>query len=100
MRIIRPTRRRLLATGAATTLLTAAGGIGRPYLSRAADRPQISHGVQSGDVSAEGAVIWARTDKPAHMLAEVSTTDSFKTIQRAVFASTACPNDSGIVIIP
>jgi len=29
MRIIRPTRRRLLATGAATTLLTAAGGIAR-----------------------------------------------------------------------
>ena len=53
---ITPTRRRLLATGAATTLLTAAGGIARPYLSRAADRPLITHGVQSGDVSTDSGV--------------------------------------------
>src|ERR1700750_3428310 len=78
MRIITPTRRRLLATGAATTLLTAAGGIARPYLSRAADRPQISHGVQSGDVSVDSGVVWARADRPARMLVETATTDSFK----------------------
>src|SRR5215470_8684941 len=89
VRISRPkshllSRRRLLLTAAASTAITAVGGIARPYLSRAADRPLITHGVQSGDVSADGAVIWARTDRPARMLAEVATTDSFKTIQRAV----------------
>src|SRR5262245_7665102 len=78
-------RRRFLAMAAASTALSAAGGIAKPYLRRAADRPLITHGVQSGDVSLDSAVIWARTDRPARMLAEVSTTDSFKTIARAVF---------------
>ena len=35
-----------------------------PYLSRAADRPAVTHGVQSGDVSADGGVVWARADRP------------------------------------
>src|SRR5215813_3715001 len=78
-------RRRLLATAAASTALSAIGGVASPYLSRAADRPLITHGVQSGDVSSDSAVIWARADRPARMLAEVSSTDSFKTITRAVF---------------
>src|SRR5215468_1272689 len=78
-------RRRFLSTAAASTAVSAAGGIARPYLSRAADRPVITHGIQSGDVSLDSAVIWARADRPARMLAEVATTDSFKTIHRAVF---------------
>ena len=41
--------------------------------------------MQSGDVSSDSAVIWARADRPARMLAEVATSDSFKTIARAVF---------------
>src|SRR5689334_22122636 len=98
VRISRPltpslSRRRLLATAAASTAITAVGGIARPYLSRAADRPLITHGVQSGDVSADGGVIWARTDRPARMLAEVSTTDSFKTIQRTVFVDALPESD-------
>jgi alkaline phosphatase D len=78
-------RRRFVATAAASTALSAVGGIAKPYLSRAADRPRITHGVQSGDVSFDSAVIWARADRPARMMAEVATSDSFKTIQRAVF---------------
>ena len=78
-------RRRLLATAAASTAISAIGGISKPYLSRAADRPLITHGIQSGDVSTDSAVIWARADRPARMLAEVATSDSFKTIERAVF---------------
>ncbi len=78
-------RRRFLATAAASTAISAAGGVARPYLSRAADRPRITHGLQSGDVTSDSAVIWARADRPARMLAEVATTDSFKTIERAVF---------------
>src|SRR5207302_8703748 len=73
MRIITPTRRRILATGAATTLLTAAGGIARPYLSRAADRPQISHGVQSGDGSVDSGGGCARAERSAATRIEVAT---------------------------
>jgi alkaline phosphatase D len=69
-------RRRLLASAGAATLL------GMPYLSRAADRPHITHGVQSGDVSTDGAVVWARADRPARMRVEVATSDSFREIIR------------------
>src|SRR6476646_3817241 len=66
-------RRRFLSTAAAT----GAGVIAMPYLSRAADRPQITHGVQSGDVGADGGVVWARADRPSQMMVEVSTAESF-----------------------
>jgi len=89
MPIVPLSRRRLLATAAAS----AAGGIARPYLSRAADRPLVTHGVQSGDVSADSAVVWARADRPARMLAEVASSDSFKTIHRAVFVDALPESD-------
>src|SRR5580658_6831998 len=66
-------RRRLIQYGGA-----AAGLIAAPRLSRAADRPAVTHGVQSGDVSTDGGVVWARADRPSQMLVEVSTTESFK----------------------
>src|SRR6266478_1855673 len=80
------TRRRLLATAAASATMLPTAGIGRPYLSRAADRPLITRGIQSGDASAGEAVVWARADRPARMQVEVSTTDSFKTIDDVTFA--------------
>src|SRR5215471_15385387 len=76
-------RRRFLATAAASTAVSAAGGIGKPYLSRAADRPVITHGIQSGDVPVDSAVVWARTDRPARMLVEVATTDDFENVRAA-----------------
>jgi alkaline phosphatase D len=82
---ITPLSRRRLLTGTAAAGLTLASGIARPYLSRAADRPVITHGLQSGDVSIDGGVVWARADRPARMLIEAATTDSFKDIRRAVF---------------
>src|SRR5215208_2185906 len=78
-------RRQLLVRSAATCAVAGLGSIARPYLSRAADRPLITHGIQSGDVSNDSAVVWARADRPARMLAEIATTDSFKTIHRVVF---------------
>src|SRR5438270_3474119 len=57
-----------------------------PYLSRAADRPLIASGIQSGDVSADSAVIWARADRPARMQVECSVIESFKTIIRSATA--------------
>src|SRR5437016_9632505 len=74
------TRRQLLARSASTVALAGLGGLAKPYLSRAADRPQISGGIQSGDVSAGSAVVWARTDRPARMQVECSTVESYNTI--------------------
>jgi alkaline phosphatase D len=72
---IRISRRRFLKSA------TAAGGAlgltAMPYLSRAGDRPQITHGVQSGDVGVDGGVVWARADRPSQMIVEVATTESF-----------------------
>jgi alkaline phosphatase D len=84
MPIIRPSRRHLLKLTAASAAFTAAGGIARPYLSRAADRPQISHGVQSGDVTTDSGIVWARADRPSRLQIEIATTDSFKN-PRGVF---------------
>src|ERR1700743_1776912 len=56
----------------------AAALVAVPYLPRADDRPAVTHGVQSGDVSADGGVVWARADRPSQMMVEVATTESFK----------------------
>lgn len=74
---LRLSRRRFLTTATATGI-GLAGNIAMPYLSRAADRPVIGHGVQSGDVATDGGVIWSRADRPSQMLVEVSTTESFR----------------------
>ena len=70
----RLSRRRFLSTTAGAGVASLA----MPYLSRAADRPVITHGVQSGDVGADGGVVWARADRPSQMMVEVATTESFK----------------------
>src|SRR3984893_10661111 len=76
------TRRQLLVRSVSTVALAGLGGLARPHLSRAADRPQIACGIQSGDVSTDSAVIWARADRAARMQVECSTVESFKTILR------------------
>ena len=57
---IRISRRKFLSSAA----MSGAGAIAMPYLSRAADRPVVTHGVQSGDIGADGGVVWARADVP------------------------------------
>src|SRR5215468_501784 len=79
-------RRRFLQTAAATGIST----IAMPYLSRAADRPAVTHGVQSGDVGADGGVIWSRADRPSQMMVEVATTESFA-VTRALPPINALP---------
>ena len=78
------TRRRFLTAAASSAGITAAASVARPYLSRAADRPLITHGVQSGDVSTDSAMVWARADRPSRMLVEVATSDSFRDVSSAV----------------
>lgn len=71
-RLLRPSRRAFLAGGTAFTAALAA-----PSLSRASSRPMFTHGVQSGDVGTSSGMIWTRTDRPAKVMMEVSTTESF-----------------------
>src|SRR4029077_20800777 len=69
----------------ATAGASMSGALARPYLSRAADRPRITHGVQSGDVTGDSGVGWARTDRPARMVIEVATTESFADIRGGTY---------------
>ncbi|SFL69519.1 alkaline phosphatase D family protein [Shimia aestuarii] len=71
-KLLTPTRRALLAGGTAF-----AATLALPSLSRAASRPVFTHGVQSGDADAASGMIWTRTDRPARVMMEVSTTESF-----------------------
>jgi alkaline phosphatase D len=48
-------------------------------------------GVQSGDVSIDSAMVWARADRPARMEIEFSTVESFASIFRAM-SSEALPD--------
>ncbi|MEA5597968.1 alkaline phosphatase D family protein [Rivularia sp. UHCC 0363] len=47
-------------------------------------RPKIPYGVASGDVNANSAVIWSRTDKPGRMIVDYATNESFKNAQRVI----------------
>lgn len=76
-------RRSFLRT---TALAGAAAGLGivRPFnIVRAqAAMPALPHGVMSGDATADSAVLWARADRPARMIVEYATTESFSDARR------------------
>src|SRR4051794_18451793 len=86
------TRRRFVTATASTTALTM-GSIARPYLSRADDRPLITHGLQSGDVGTGSGVVWARSDRPARMQVEIATTDSFREVRHGVYVDALPESD-------
>jgi alkaline phosphatase D len=87
------TRRHLLVRSASTLALASFGTLAKPCLSRAADRPRITCGVQSGDVSGNSAMVWARADRPARMLAECSTVESFGSILRSASSDAVAEGD-------
>ena len=62
-----------LASGGAGTVPRT----GVPGLVRSG-RPTLTHGVQSGDVSVHGAVLWTRADRPSRMVVEVSRDPRFR----------------------
>ncbi len=68
-----PRRRPAWAQGAAPAVIT-------PDRSR----PGIPYGVQSGDVTDGRAIVWSRTDRPARLIVEYATSDSFKGARRVV----------------
>ena len=74
---IKMSRRRLLSSSGAAAL-----GLAMPSISRAASRPGFPHGVQSGDVSQSTGMVWTRTDRPARVRFEWSTTESFRDATR------------------
>ncbi|HOV02789.1 MAG TPA: PhoD-like phosphatase N-terminal domain-containing protein, partial [Kaistiaceae bacterium] len=77
-------RRRFLQSSAAGGLVMA-GGLVLPALSRAADRPVITHGLQSGDVDGGRAMLWARADREARMMVELATRPDFAGARRLPF---------------
>lgn len=89
----RLTRRRFLSAAAATTSVTMLGGLAAPAVSRAADRPRITHGVQSGDISIDSGMVWARTDRPSRLLIDVATTESFADARRTAFVDALPESD-------
>ncbi len=74
-------RRRLLRSGAAAAL-----AMPTRVFAQTSERlrPQIPFGVQSGDVSHDGALVWAATDRPARMIVDYATTESFSDARRRV----------------
>ena len=74
----RLSRRKFLTTTATAGAASTMGGFFMPSISRAADRPLITHGVQSGDVTANTACIWGRADRASKMVTEIATTEGFK----------------------
>lgn len=47
-------------------------------------RPQIPYGVASGDINGNSAVIWSKTDRPARIIVEYSTSETFGNPQQIV----------------
>ncbi len=86
----KPLTRRRFLTG---TAAAAVAGLAMPSISRAADRPELSFGLQSGDVSADTAIVWARADRPSRMLIEAATSDSFKDIVASTFVDALPESD-------
>ncbi|HZA01437.1 MAG TPA: alkaline phosphatase D family protein, partial [Hyphomicrobiaceae bacterium] len=90
------TRRSLLLTGSAAGLGVFAGCLGVPGVSRANDRPRITHGLQSGDVSLHSGVVWARVDRPARVFFDIATTDSFNDPAKSVFIDALPDSDFAV----
>jgi len=76
----------LVATSAAAGRVAGAEPGAAPAVMPAESaRPSIAEGVASGEVSASGsAVVWSRTDRPARLIVEYATTDSFRDARTVV----------------
>ena len=81
----RMTRRafaRHVATVGLATMGTGNGLRGQGPAVSVGGRPTVLNGVQSGDVTADSAVVWARSDRVARMVVEWDTTDRFRNVRR------------------
>lgn len=67
--------------------------IAMPSLSKAQSRPSITHGIMSGDVAHDGAVIWSRADREAKMFVEWATTESMTDARSVPGLAVGTPTD-------
>ncbi len=80
-------RRGLAAgAGAATAALAGRAWSGQvpALVTREPLRPAVPYGVAAGDPSGTRAVVWSRTDRPARLVVEHSTTERFADVRRVV----------------
>jgi len=75
---------RLLQASAALLAAPARFGVASAAPAVVVPRPGAPSGVMSGDVTADSAIIWSRADRPARMIVEWSTTESFTDPKRIV----------------
>ncbi|HEY9635757.1 MAG TPA: alkaline phosphatase D family protein [Coleofasciculaceae cyanobacterium] len=71
----------------ATDLFSKSGlaQVGAPAIIRSATtRPNIPYGVASGDITSNSAIVWSRTDRPARMVVDYDTTESFRNPKRLI----------------
>lgn len=85
----RLSRRQLLLGAAGCALavpvsLAFPARLARAALARPAAQPALPWGVQSGDVTASSTVVWSASDRPARMVVEYATTESFANPSRVV----------------
>ncbi|ASW56288.1 alkaline phosphatase [Plantactinospora sp. KBS50] len=72
-------------SAADATAGSAAGSLAGPAAGPAwipRDRPVLTHGVQSGDATADSALVWTRADRPSRLLVEVSRRPDFRGARR------------------
>jgi alkaline phosphatase D len=71
-----------------TAVVAGTAGLAAPARSAASpllvrrDRPVLPLGVQSGDVRAGSAVLWAKADRPSRLVAEISRDPSFRKVRK------------------
>ncbi|MFE3545619.1 alkaline phosphatase D family protein [Nocardia sp. NPDC059177] len=73
-------RRALLRATALGMVAAPAVAACGPGLVRA--RPTLTHGIAVGDPRSDGALIWARSDRPATLIVETAATEKFSDVKR------------------
>ncbi len=84
-------RRRVMQAVGAGILLP---GLAPAVIASVKDRPQLTDGVQSGDLQGDKAMVWSRTDRPARMMVEWDTRSVFSNPRRFVSALATSPPGS------
>ena len=64
------TRRELVKAGAAGAVVAVVPAARAP--AHVPSRPVLTHGIQSGDVTADSAIVWARADRPSRIIVKLS----------------------------
>lgn len=70
-----------------------ASSLAMPSLSRAQARPVVTHGVMSGDIAHDGAILWSRADREAKMLVEWATTEDMANARAVPALAVGAPTD-------